>query len=77
MAELVDKGESFTCAHCGETFTAAVAKLEATAESERTFGDEVTAETHDVVCDDCWGKILAWYEENDNPPRFNFAFPLL
>lgn len=62
MSKLPDKGEEFTCALCEETFYAGVSKVQATAECERTFGEMVTDDTHESVCDDCWKIILAALE---------------
>jgi hypothetical protein len=44
----------FTCAMCGETFDMGRGDEEAKAESKERFGLEVSDETHDVICDDCF-----------------------
>lgn len=47
----------FTCAMCGGTFDMGRDDEEAKAESKKRFGLEVSAETHDVICDDCFNLL--------------------
>ena len=54
----------YTCDICKGTFTSGWSKEEASAESEKEFGVEVTEETHGEVCDDCYKKFMAWYKNN-------------
>lgn len=48
----------FTCTVCWITFGKARSDDEAKAESTETFGLEVTKATHDVVCEDCYRKLV-------------------
>ncbi len=50
--------ESFTCACCGEAFGKARSDEEAAAEARDLFSP-AELEAVEVVCDDCWRKIMA------------------
>lgn len=58
MTKGPDQGEEYVCAYCHQEFTATAPDAEARAEYEQTFGvtmDEVPA---DVICDDCYIKLM-------------------
>ena len=59
---------TFTCAMCGGTFERNRSDQEAMEETRAIFGDDVTLEECDLVCDGCWQSI--------HPDRNQTAFVL-
>lgn len=54
---MTTKGHRYKCAECGGVFEAEWSDEEAQAELKETFGD-VPLSACDVVCDDCYKKIM-------------------
>jgi DNA-directed RNA polymerase subunit RPC12/RpoP len=52
-------GVLYTCAVCDEEFESERSNEEAKAESEAIWGEKPSDETHDVVCDDCFKRLMA------------------
>ena len=70
--------EQYRCAMCGEIFDRTTPKEEALAELHEQFGEDVSVEDCDIVCDDCWEKVKpennveifkAWRKETSNDPQ--------
>jgi len=51
-------GDEYTCSVCDETYTAVIGDAEALAETEEIFGAEVMNGPMEIVCDDCWRKMM-------------------
>jgi len=51
------EAEVFECARCGGVFPKGRSDEEAEAEMNELFGDEMTTDECDVICDDCF-KII-------------------
>jgi DNA-directed RNA polymerase subunit RPC12/RpoP len=58
-----DTAEYYTCAQCGETFAPGWGEDEAQQEMRDTFPGASAAEC-DVVCVDCYQKIMRWWRES-------------
>jgi len=58
-------GSEYTCAACGGRFTRESDDAEANEEAARDFGvdDASTDPGMEIVCDDCYRAMKAWYEE--------------
>ena len=48
---------TFTCSICGETYESDRPEDETIAEMKANFGDDITKDECQVVCDDCYDKI--------------------
>ncbi len=52
--------EEYECSLCKETFEKGWTDAEALAEYEVTFTEEERQDVREVVCDDCYKKIMEW-----------------
>jgi DNA-directed RNA polymerase subunit RPC12/RpoP len=50
---------TYVCAACGDTKTMGWSDEEAKKEYLDNFGEEPTQETADIVCDDCYNRIMS------------------
>ncbi len=55
--------EEYECALCHGTFEKDWTDEEALAEYEATFTEEERQDVREVVCDDCYKKIMKWANE--------------
>ena len=58
MAEMIDKGDTYICAYCGEEYTADAPYDEAKKEHDENFPGE-NIENATVVCDDCYQNMIS------------------
>lgn len=58
---------AYTCAMCGGTFETERPDQEAVAEMRELWGSEMTKESCEVVCDDCFKELMKDLQEW--PPR--------
>ena len=56
----------FTCALCHGTFEEGWTDEEALAEYNAAFTEEERAEPREIVCDDCYKKIMKWADRRHN-----------
>lgn len=52
--------EEYVCAACHETFEKAWTDEEALAEYLAAFTEEERKDVREVVCDECYAKVMAW-----------------
>lgn len=62
----MSKNNTFKCAVCKGVFSKETPEEEALAELHQNFGDNVSLEECDVVCDNCYNKIM-----RENNPSLN------
>jgi hypothetical protein len=60
---------TFTCAQCGGDFTSERSDEEAHAEAERNVGKDGRAPGMVVVCDDCYGDVMARHRDESITDR--------
>jgi hypothetical protein len=58
--ETASMAEKYTCASCKGTFEKGQSDEDAAAELTETFGGVFVPEDCDVVCDDCFQRMMAW-----------------
>lgn len=58
QSEPVQKNDEYTCAYCGGEFIATRNHDEVSAECKEYFGTTPDETDCDIVCDDCWKRIV-------------------
>jgi hypothetical protein len=56
-------GKTYTCDHCGSTFTSEWSEEEALAEATENYGSFL-GEDPAEICDPCYQKLQAWIAED-------------